>query len=119
MSQKPKAYIAGPMRGVDLYNFPAFDETAERYRQYGYEVFNPADLDRQKGFDPEELPVDFDFSQAPEGFQLNETIRDDVTELLSCNVIVMLPGWEDSKGARAEHALARWAELNVVYENAY
>ena len=46
ISNRPKIYIAGPMRGYENFNFPAFDAAAQLYRAIGYEVFNPADKDK-------------------------------------------------------------------------
>lgn len=48
-----KIYIAGPMRGHELYNFPAFDAAEARLRRLGYDVVNPAALDRARGIHPE------------------------------------------------------------------
>jgi hypothetical protein len=57
-------YLAGPMRGVAAYNFPAFDRAAEYLRSLGHGVVSPAEIDRAHGFDedspeptPGELPA--------------------------------------------------------------
>ena len=45
-----KVYIAGPMRGIDDDNFPAFYEAEETLKKQGvYEVLNPARMD-EKGY---------------------------------------------------------------------
>lgn len=94
-------YIAGPMRGYPLYNFPAFDEAAESLREAGWKVVSPADLDRDNGFDPEigEGPVP----------PLDDCIKRDLKAVLECDAIVLLPGWEKSTGAKAEYEVAKWA----------
>ena len=45
------AYLAGPMRGIDQFNVPAFDEAAANMRSAGITVFSPAEHDREGGFD--------------------------------------------------------------------
>jgi hypothetical protein len=38
-------YLAGPMRGIPQFNFPAFMAAAKQLQKEGYHVFNPADRD--------------------------------------------------------------------------
>ncbi|MHB1850453.1 MAG: DUF4406 domain-containing protein, partial [Acidimicrobiales bacterium] len=45
-----RIYIAGPMRGVKDWNFPAFDAARDLLVAAGWEVVSPADLDRAGGF---------------------------------------------------------------------
>nr|DAI09077.1 MAG TPA: protein of unknown function (DUF1937) [Caudoviricetes sp.] len=40
----------------------------------------------------------------------------DIIALLQCEGIYMLAGWEESQGARLEHALAKEGGLVVFYE---
>ncbi len=42
-----KVYLAGPMRGLPLFNFPAFADAAAKLRAQGYDVFSPAERDEQ------------------------------------------------------------------------
>lgn len=109
-------YVAGPMRGIKYYNFPAFDKAEVELRDAGYEVFNPADIDRENGLDVNAFPADYDWRQLPDGMDLDAVIARDCDELATCDGIYMLAGWESSKGARAEHALAEWRGLDIVYE---
>ncbi|MFA6690339.1 MAG: DUF4406 domain-containing protein, partial [Sphaerochaetaceae bacterium] len=51
MSEKI-VYIAGKMRGITYYNFPAFDAARDRLTALGFEVLSPADMDRKAGLDP-------------------------------------------------------------------
>jgi hypothetical protein len=39
-------YVAGPMRGYDDYNYPAFDRQARVLEKQGWKVINPAEMDR-------------------------------------------------------------------------
>ena len=109
-----RTYIAGKMRGIPLYNFPAFDSAASDLRSHGIEVVSPAELDReQAGFDPTKLPDDWDWNALPEDFCLRHAAARDLAALMTCDAIHLLPGWQQSKGATAEHAVAVWLGLGV------
>lgn len=112
-SKKMRTYLAGPMRGLKLFNFPAFDAAAADLRSQGVEVISPADLDRQSGFDPVSLPEDWDWRTLPEHFSLDAAMKRDLEALGQVDAIHMLPGWQQSKGATAERAVAIWRGLAV------
>lgn len=101
-------YILGPMRKIPLYNFPAFDAAAKILLAEGHTVVNPAQLDRQVGFDPRSLPENHDWSQMPASLDLDDVITRDVAALRKCNAYFTLDGWETSIGAKAEKALLDW-----------
>lgn len=103
-----KIYIAGPMTGLPEWNFPAFDAAAEILRLDGHDPVNPADLDREIGFDPRQTET------VGPAF-LRDAMRRDLTAICECDGIAMLPGWERSGGARVEHALAVHLGLHVRY----
>ena len=102
---KATYYLAGPMSGKPLYNFPLFDRIRDEMRAEGYNVISPADLDREVGFDPTTGVVDKKF--------LDEAMRRDVDAIMKVDALVMLPDWENSTGAKAEYALARWRHIPV------
>ena len=105
-----RVYIAGPMRGYPLYNFPAFDAAAEALREAGHDPINPADLDRARGVDERTDPL-------PPGF-IREALREDLLAILDeAEAIALLPGWMASRGAVIEVALARAVEIPVVDVN--
>ena len=111
-----RTYIAGAMRGHEFFNFPAFDAKRDELLAKGYEVVSPADIDRDHGFNPFTLPEDYDWNTIPAGAGTrHEILRRDVAELLTCDSIYLLPGWEESVGARAEASLARWAGMYIMY----
>lgn len=103
----PSIYIAGPMKGLPLYNFPAFDAAAAQLAGDGWTPINPAQLDRDAGFDPERDPLTPAF--------LKEAMKRDLLALLEADALVLLPGWPNSKGALAEKAVAQWRGI-PVYE---
>lgn len=109
------AYIAGPMRGIRYFNFPAFDEARDLLRGMGLAVVSPADIDREtNGFDPIKLlPPDWDWNELPGDMDLDAIVRRDLDALLNCDIVVALPGWEKSAGAKAEVAVAKWKGMPV------
>ncbi len=107
------SYLAGPMSGRVLYNFPAFDSAAADLRSQGITVISPAELDRQSGFDPTSLPADWDWRTLPAHFSLDAAIKRDLDAIASVDAIHLLPGWQNSKGANAERAMAIWRGLAV------
>jgi hypothetical protein len=102
-----KVYIAGPMRGYVDYNFAAFDAAAAMLESDGHEVVNPAQMDRDVGFDPKSTEVSNEF--------LRDALRRDLSAICDCDAIAMLPGWEHSGGANIEWSLAVHLSLRVIY----
>ena len=108
---KKRIYIAGPMRGIRHYNFPAFDAAAERLRRLGFEPVNPADADRAMGFDPMALPDDHDWRSLPampEGFTARDIAKRCCDAVIGCDGVLVLDRWDESKGATTELDLAVW-----------
>lgn len=114
-------YLAGPMRGYKDFNFPAFFEAADRLRQDGHFVFNPAERDT-KEWGAEALKTETG-SEAEvskrlgfEGLSLARQCFLADTEFIctKADAIYLLPGWEQSKGATAERALGIAIGLQIV-----
>jgi hypothetical protein len=82
-------YISGPISGLPHGNRPAFAAVAEAFRSKGWVVVNPHDLFAE------------DVEESWEGY-----MRKDLAALLTCTHIVLLPGWEQSRGARLEQLIA-------------
>lgn len=119
MTKKTVVYIAGKMRSLYQFGFPLFDRAKADLIAQGYDVISPADLDRENGFDPVNLSPDYDWNSIPEGFSFDDCVTRDIEAVRKCDAIYMLKGWEDSKGARAEKALAEWLGKDVMYEDVY
>jgi hypothetical protein len=105
-------YISGPMTGYPDFNFPAFDVARDRALGLGWMVISPADMDREAG----DVTPGMD-TRHPE--MVRTFVRRDVDALLSLraeygDAIALLPGWEKSKGAVAELAVARWLGLTPL-----
>lgn len=90
-----RVYISGPMSGMPEMNYPAFHAAEAKLRELGYEVENPAN-------NPDPEPKTW------EGF-----MRMAVKQVCECDSVVCLPGWEDSRGANVEVALAKTLSMDV------
>jgi len=84
-----RIYLAGPMSGYPDCNFQAFHVAAERLAAAGWAVFNPA----------ENFGGRKDLPRA-------EYLRLDLAMLTQCDAIALLPGWEESRGAKLEYLVA-------------
>lgn len=93
-------YISGPMRGMPEHNYPAFHAAEEEIRGWGTydDVVNPA-----RHF---EGRTDLD----------SETyLRKDVRMMAErCTAIYLMPGWQNSAGARIEYAVAQGLGMDIV-----
>lgn len=109
-----KIYLAGPMAGIPDYNRPLFYEVAEALEDGGWdEVFNPADNDVKLfgSFEACDEAIKADRSAA-----LRLMLGSDLAWIAkNADAIAMLPGWERSYGARAEHVLAVALDLEIIY----
>lgn len=114
-----KIYLAGPMRGIPEFNFPAFYAAARVLRSEGHFVFSPAEKDNDRhGTDISKGNVNGDEEVAAKehGFNLREALGVDLAFICStADAIAMLPGWERSKGANAEKAAAEALGLRVIF----
>lgn len=91
-----RLYLAGPMTGFEDFNFPAFNKMAAELRARGYVVENPAE------------------HGVVEGADWADYMAYDLTRLGLCGQVALLPGWENSKGARLEVHIARELGMQVV-----
>ncbi len=87
-------YLAGPMTGLEDFNYPAFHRAAERLRAEGYDVISPAEHDVK----------DLSWS---------EWTQRCLCLLMICSEVRVLPGWEQSRGASLEVHVARELGMKV------
>ena len=92
-----RIYVAGPMSGLPELNFPAFHAAAAALRAKGHEVVNPAEIN------------------ADPSAGWNTCMRQDIAQLVTCEAVALLPGWEKSRGARLEAHIAGQLEMQVLY----
>ena len=103
-----KVYLAGPMRGLPDWNFPEFDRAREAWQKAGHHVFCPAALVRAMGY-PLDGPAEPDTEAGRQ--HLRHVILSDVACILQADALVLLPGWEGSRGCTVEVALAQFLGL--------
>ena len=108
-------YVAGPMTNMPDGNFPNFDRVTQALRAQGWSVISPADMDREKGFDPTGKGV---YTEDMVDDQFMACTREaDIKAVEKCDAIFFLVGWEMSTGGFAEWAYARWAKKEMYYES--
>jgi hypothetical protein len=94
-------YISGPISGMPDYNRAAFAAIEGWLKhQLGYECFNPLS---QLGAGEKNTWVGY--------------MRADITALMQCDRIIMLKGWEKSRGACLELYIARQLGIEVINDN--
>lgn len=92
-------YLAGKMSGVPEWNFPAFNAKAEHLRELGWHVENPAD------------------NGLTEGYRWQDYMREALAQLVKCDYIYLLAGWETSRGAQLELHVAKQLGMTVMLED--
>ncbi len=84
-------YLSGPMAGLPESNFPEFHRLAKIWRDAGYVISSPAE----------------NFGQS-RILDRNQYLKTDYINLVTqCHSIALMPGWENSVGARTELAIAQ------------
>jgi hypothetical protein len=111
-----RIYLAGPMTGIPHFNYPAFNAAAARLRAQGHLVFNPAEHDIEMfGKDISNPSGSAEQATADHGFDRRAALKADLSWICdNAEAIALLPGWEKSSGATAEHALAKALNLRVI-----
>ena len=92
-----KMFLSGPITGKEDYNHPLFHRVAAEFRMAGFEVCNPAEF--------------FDGDTTKER---HEYMRESFKYLQEADTIILLPGWQESEGAKVEAAVAKELDLIIV-----
>lgn len=92
-----RIYIAGPMTGIPELNFPAFHSAAAQLRSKGFEVINPAEIN------------------ADPSAGWTDCMRADIRELVTCDAVYFLPGFDKSRGAQLERHIAKALNMTLMY----
>ncbi len=89
-----RLYLAGPMRGIPDFNFPAFEEAASLLRSVGHEVWSPAEQEQLTAVK----------THGPENFAAY--MERDLAAVCRSDAVAVLPDWQKSQGARLETYVA-------------
>lgn len=95
-----KVYIAGPMTGIEDYNYPAFNAADTALSQRDFEVLNPVDNE------------DYN-ADTYQGQSWSWYLRLAIRQVTYADGIALLPGWENSKGATLEHRVGTALGLDI------
>ena len=98
-------YICGKMSGLPLLGFPSFDRAARRFRKAGFNVVNPADIDR--------VNHTHEFTPPSERCTYREAMKRDLAAICECDSIALLSNWRKSPGANLELHLAKLLGLKI------
>ena len=96
-SEVSNIFLSGPMTGVTDWNHPLFNQVAIELRLAGFAVCNPAEF---FGGDTTRLR--------------SEYMRESMACLLRSDMVVALPGWQESEGALVELTIALQLDLPVI-----
>jgi len=94
-------YISGPMRYKEQEYYDMFNIAKKKLKDLGYDPRSPLDLGK--------LIDDYNDDQ------YYEILGKALNMMLECRVIMMLPKWEDSNGAKIERGLAIARGMEVLY----
>lgn len=89
-------YVSGPMSGKLQHNFPAFNQATEHLRNLGHTVINPAEINTEPGT------------------PWSDCMRNDIREMMVCDTVAVLPGWQESKGASLEVYIGKALGMNIL-----
>ena len=93
------------MTGLPEFNYPAFAAAAQQLRNKGAIVVSPHELPAVDCPGCENVGGEHSWS---------EHMRVDLAALLTCDVIVLLEGWQQSRGAQLEKTVAEAIGLMVI-----
>lgn len=91
-----KCYLAGPISDTAHRNEKSFEVAKEIVEDYGYEAVSPLDFDKEINLSEHTW---------------SDLLRRDLKLLADCDIIALLPGWEESKGAQLEYQTAVGLDL--------
>lgn len=104
---KPQAYLAGPMTGIEFYNYIEFERFQAKLEKAGWHVLTPFDASNRvwqkhfkRMFNPREDKCNYGDPLIKEMFLL------DIEMLLESKAMFVLPNSDGSTGVRIEKSVA-------------
>lgn len=98
-----RLYIAGPMASKADHGKAAFESHAKILRDWGYDVVSPYEL----------TIAEFGTIEAAAQASWEHHLKRDLRELLLCDGVALLIGWQDSRGATLEREVAMRVGIEV------
>lgn len=92
-----KIYISGPMTGIHGLNYKAFSKAENMLKLKYKTVVNPHKIHRSQT-----------------SLTWEEFMMADITALIECDYIYLLPGFQDSRGSKLELYIANELGIGVV-----
>lgn len=109
-----RVYLAGAMRGKPHFNREAFALWADKLRADGHEVFSPAESS-EKTYGPRIYWDNPEGDEPKAGIDGRKVFEDDLVWICRhADAVALMPGWRESRGATAEHAVAVALDLEVI-----
>jgi hypothetical protein len=105
-----KIYVSGPIAGRPEANRPMFEEYAHLVRMAGGDPVLPHDISPEHSGACPTDPL-----RGADGHSWSCHLRADIVQMLGCDGVVMMPGWERSHGARQEHNTAAACGMPIHY----
>lgn len=103
-------YISGPMTGIEQFNYPEFFDVESKLAEQRFTVLNPARVDEQHAMHGKCGECDYGRKKHDWRWYMRRCI----VLLADADGVATLRGWQQSKGATAEVALAQALGLPVM-----
>lgn len=106
-----KIYLSGPITGYDL------EERKQAFENARKEILDFCERRDEKSGGHTEVEVFSPPHAYKEGMTYEEIMRYDIEQLLKCDLIVFLNGWQDSRGCKAEREVAKVCGIKILLDN--
>ncbi len=107
-----RVYISGPITGLQNENISEFKKYEDKFKNLNFEVVNPHSLFTKDEID--EINRKLEYKEITFEEYHSFFMRRDVKEMMDCDIIAVLNGWEKSKGANIEVYIARNLNIPVI-----
>lgn len=107
-----KVYLSGPITGIQNYNIAEFKKYEKKFKHLNFEVVNPHKLFSKEEVD--EINKAYDEKKITFEEYHSYFMKRDIKEMMNCDFIAVLDGWEKSKGANIEVYIARNINMPIV-----
>lgn len=103
-------YISGGMSGIKDLNRGEFKKASDLLKSMEIAHVNPIDVGES---------IEKSISEHTKEEQYSFFMKADIIELMKCNAIYLLNGWEKSKGATMEKTIADFFKMEIINEGDY